>query len=262
MSSSLSAAQRDALQRQDAQYLPLALPDSPGWDQVAAHLRHTVKLLKDRQASSPSARACGHINALFDRSVTVPPHAPLACSRGCAHCCRQPVLLYAPEAFFLAAHVRNHPEMAERVLRVAQTARQFPLGGIKGVECPLLEDNACALYAARPLSCHVFVSMNVNDCISVFRYLKETQIHQPQSFGSMRNLCRLLLLASLKAVGLPTRAYELNTAVATILAQDNAEKRWLRGEDVLAGLDTTAPPVPPEFADMIARWSAGVAETL
>jgi len=258
----LSPAQRDALQRQDAHYLPQALSASPGWDQVAAHLRHTIRLLKDRQTSSPSARACGHINALFDRSVTIQPHALLACQQGCAHCCRQPVMLYAPEAFFLAAHVRNRPDMAQRVAQVAQSARQFPLGGNKGVECALLENNACALYVARPLSCHAFVSTNVNDCISLFRYFKETQIHQPDIFSTMRNLCRMLLLASLKAAGLPTRPYELNTAVAAILAQDNAEKRWLRGEDVLAGVEPSAPPVPPEFEAMIAGWSARIVETL
>lgn len=258
----LSPAQRDALQRQDAHYLPQALSASPGWDQVSAHLRHTIRLLKDRQTSSPSARACSHINALFDRSVTIQHHAPLACKQGCAHCCRQPVMLYAPEAFFLAAHIRNRPDMAERVMQVAETARHFPLGGDKGVECPVLENNACALYAARPLSCHAFVSTNVNDCISLFRYFKSAHIQRPESFDTMRNLCRMLLLASLKALGLSTRPYELNTAVAAILAQDNAEKRWLRGEDVLAGLDTSAPPVPPEFEAMIANWSAGMAETL
>jgi len=120
MTSNLSAAARDALARQDAHYLPLALPASPGWDQIAAHLRHTARLFQDTQAPSPSAAACAHINALFDRSVAAMPHAPLACKRGCAHCCRQPVLLYAPEAFFLAAQVRERPQMAARVTEVAK----------------------------------------------------------------------------------------------------------------------------------------------
>jgi hypothetical protein len=262
MTSNLSAAARDTLARQDAHYLPLALPASPGWDQIAAHLRHTARLFQDPQAPSPSAAACAHINALFDRSVAAMPHAPLACKRGCAHCCRQPVLLYAPEAFFLAAQVRERPQMAARVTEVAKTARDFPLGGVKGVECAILEDDACALYAARPFSCHGFVSNDLNSCISLFRDFIDIGIPQPETFNTMRNLCRLLLLASLQAAGLSIRAYELNTAVAVVLAQDNAERRWLAGEDVLAALQTEVPPIPPQFAELIANWSAGIAGTL
>jgi len=79
------------------------------------------------------------------------------------------------------------------------------------------------------------VSVDVNDCISAFRYLNKSEFRAPQIFRSMRKFVPPLLLASMKAAGLPLLPYELNTAVAAILGQDIAEKRWLRGEDVLAG---------------------------
>lgn len=261
MKSTLSAIQRDALQRQDAHYLPLPLPPAPSADQLMAHLRHTTRLLKDRQTSSPSARACAHVTALYERSVPPPAKAQVACRAGCSHCCRQPVLLYGPEAFFLAGHVRNRPELAARVAKAAIPARDIPLDALTGVECPVLEDHACSLYAARPLSCQAFVSLDVNACIATFRNQQPSQIQAPVPFGSMRDICRLILLASMQAAGLPLVAYELNTAVAAILKADNAEKRWLRGEDVLAGQERNS-PLPPQSITAIDYWSAAVTATL
>jgi len=92
------------LQRRDTRYLSWRCRWGRDWDRCG-HVRHTARLLKDRQVSSPSARACSHINALYDRSVHPLAEYSAACRPGLFHCCNQPVLLYAPEAFLPGGHI-------------------------------------------------------------------------------------------------------------------------------------------------------------
>jgi hypothetical protein len=47
------------------------------------------------------------------------------------------------------------------------------------------------------------------------------------------------LLGALKAAGLPTDSYELSSALDAALADPDAERRWLEGDNVLAALPAT-----------------------
>src|SRR4051812_35642952 len=115
MSNRLSQAEREALERQDSRYLALPLQMSADRNAVLAHTRHAARLLRDREAASPSTRAVSHVNALFESSIFEDAKRMTACRQGCAHCCRQPVILYAPELFFLAAHIGGQDGMAEKL---------------------------------------------------------------------------------------------------------------------------------------------------
>lgn len=72
--------------------------------------------------------------------------AQIACRRGCDACCRH-LSLFWVEAVALAQALETLPEAAAERLR--EGARRAVAGG----PCPLLEDGACLLYAARPLIC-------------------------------------------------------------------------------------------------------------
>ncbi|WP_429884471.1 YkgJ family cysteine cluster protein [Geoalkalibacter halelectricus] len=68
------------------------------------------------------------------------------CEKGCASCCRH-LSLFWVEAVALALALEDLPEnQAERLReRAAEATLDSP--------CPLLEEGACMLYAARPLIC-------------------------------------------------------------------------------------------------------------
>ncbi len=105
------------------------------------------------------------------------------------------------------------------------------------VRCPLLEDESCSIYAARPLACHSFVSVNLAACIAAFVDHGPPDIPMPADNVSLLYGCRILLCAAQRLIGVTSHSYEMNKAVAAILAQgDDAEARWLAGEDVLSGL--------------------------
>src|SRR5690606_24097087 len=109
--------------------------------------------------------------------------------------------------------------------------------------------------------CHGFVSQDVNACIAAFDRGETPNIPMPADYTQVLYTCRTLLLAALRLAGLHDGLYELNSAVAVVLATDNAEARWLRGENIFAGL-SPAPPPPPQFEVAIRQLAAFVAPTV
>src|SRR5437868_2248303 len=113
----LSAAHRRVLAEQDARWLDLPLSSGGNPAQVAAHIRHLVKLISGGRRASAAA-AAGHWGRLYDSSIQK--NFELACRQGCAHCCKQSVLIYAPEAFAIAAQMRERPEIAAAMRGAAE----------------------------------------------------------------------------------------------------------------------------------------------
>ena len=263
MSDRLSRPERRALQKQDAQLAALPLKMTPDPRPVAAHIRHVIKLLRSPQAKSPCSDVIAHVGALHDRSVPPSMQTMLACRKGCSHCCTQMVVVTAPEAFYVAAQIRNRPRTVEAVGEVARQTGALPLlERLKAkVMCPMLENAICSIYAARPLGCHGFVSTDLNACLAAFERLETPNIPMPEDNISVLYACRMLLSAALRLVGLRDSVFELNSALAAILAHDNAERRWLAGEDILAGVKAEPPP-PPQFEEAIRKMAALVAPTL
>jgi len=70
----------------------------------------------------------------------------IACRRGCDACCRH-LSLFWVEGVALAQALEGLPEAAAE--RIRERARQAAADG----PCPLLEEGACLLYAARPIIC-------------------------------------------------------------------------------------------------------------
>ncbi len=230
---------------------------------VAAHIRHVIKLLRSPQADSPCSDAVAHVTDLFDRSVPPAQQTLLACRKSCSHCCTQMVVLTAPEAFFVAAQIRKRPKTIAAVVDVARQTGTLSLEERlrAKVMCPMLEAALCTIYAARPLGCHGFVSTNLNSCLAAFERLETPDIPMPQDNISVLYASRMLLLAALRLADLRDSTYEMNSALSAILTADNAEQRWLAGEDILAGVKTEAAP-PPQFEDAIRKMAAFVAPTV
>lgn len=228
---------------------------------MAAHLRAIARRLRDPQGGSPCSDVMAHLNGLYDRSV--PPDPGIACAKGCSHCCTQQVAVAAPEAFFLAAQLQGDP----RGRAMADVARQLDgaaPGQDKphGIACALLDtQGACSLYAARPLGCHAFVSLRLDACLAAFTQGALPDIPMPQPHVSMLYMCRMMLSAALRLAGLDDASYEMNAAVSAVLARPDAERQWLAGTDIFAGL-ARSPAPPSNVRDEIARMIAFVAPTL
>src|SRR3954464_1651705 len=152
MQNRLSLGQRKALARQDAPFLATGLiagnPQS-----FEAHLRQAARLMAQTSAS-PSGRLVRHVTDLFERSVPESARAKLACRSGCAFCCHQPVRVSAPEAFFLAAQLRERPDTAAAVrdaaIALAGRNPETPRTAWSAawVRCPLLDrGDGCSVHS-------------------------------------------------------------------------------------------------------------------
>jgi hypothetical protein len=129
--------------------------------------------------------------------------------------------------------------------------------------CPFLgEDKACAVYAARPLACHGFVSLDLQACIAFFAGDSAQPGFTPNDRQQLLYLCRMMLNAAHQVTGHgPQPGYELGSAVAAILRTPDAEARWRGGDNILRDVPE-GPPVPPAVAEEIARMIAFVGPTL
>lgn len=173
------------------------------------------------------------------------------------------VILTAPEAFSVAAQIRKRPKAMAAIAEANRQTQGLSLEARLNakVRCPLLEEAICSVYAARPLGCHGFVSLDLNACLATFERDAPPNIPTPALNVRMLETCRILYMAALRLANLPDAAYEMNEVLAAILATDQAEARWLAGDNFLAGIPVKAPP-PPQYDKAIADLAAYVAPTV
>jgi Fe-S-cluster containining protein len=254
----LSDSERASLARQDAALLHLPLRAGGNANLMAAHLRQVVQRLRG-DGASPCRDAVTYLAALYDRSVM--PRGALACRKGCAFCCVQTVIVTAAEAFAVAAEIRERQEMVARLLAEPRRRLEEPKSDWR--PCPFLGgDQACAIYEARPLACHAFVSFNLQNCIDFFSGGGGKPEFTPNDRQQILYASRMMLHAAHYLTGHgPQPGYELGSAVAVILQAPDAEARWLGGEDILKDVPQ-GPPAPPSVAQEIARIIEFVRPTL
>jgi Fe-S-cluster containining protein len=77
----------------------------------------------------------------------------LVCRAGCSGCCQHHLSVFAVEAAAIRQAFDALPvDMRERIERQARAVNERQARG-EAVACPLLVDERCAIYAARPLIC-------------------------------------------------------------------------------------------------------------
>ena len=223
----------------------LGSTDDPSSAILLVH--HLMGILKRRGDNRRASKSADAVHKVFDITLARCSSIPaLDCKIGCAHCCSLFVSAAIPEVLLLAGTIRRGDDqeanaLTARIIQSRRAADDLTIGDKvrKPVPCGLLRDNLCTAYSERPLGCRGHVSQSLDACL--------TNVADPAApipgsvpHGETARSCKLALFAALKAVGLPHRSYELNAALERALETKDAERRWLRGEDVFAGL-----PVDP-----------------
>src|SRR5690606_1183681 len=98
--------------------------------------------------------------------------------------------------------------------------------------CPLLVDNACSMYPARPFNCRAYHSLDRDACLASFNHPEDPGLTHPQSalLPRINEGVQLDFIDLLDQAGADTRQYELVTALDEALHDPDAEGRHLRGE--------------------------------
>ncbi len=192
----------------------------------------------ERRASHAADAAHGG----FDRSMTEHFKAKnVACRQGCAFCCHAYVSVSAPEALLAARTIRSLPEPRQttalaRIRETDDRTRGLPLEdriGSGALPCPLLVDNRCSVYNVRPFGCRAEMSTDASACEKLVNGLDARKI-SPALPPNLKMMYSSALAVAVKNVGLTAGIYEFNAALRIAVDSDDAEKRWLAGEDLFA----------------------------
>ena len=167
-----------------------------------------------------------------------PPSRPIACAKGCSFCCFSKVVITAPEALRIAAHLRSAlgPEALSAVTarivaaddrtRGLTRARRFE----EKIACPLLgDDGSCSVHEVRPLTCAGWTSLDVGACERHFQ--AEIEGESAPVYGLGYEIAGAILAGLAQAcadAGLDGALLELTAAVRIALLRPSAGERWRR----------------------------------
>ena len=185
------------------------------------------------------ANAQSWADTLIDQS---PQKNQRACHAGCAWCCYLPVVLVTTaEALALARWLRSHCSTSELdALRHRLSARlqrqQAPAEkDALPLACPLLRNNRCMVYEARPLKCRAWNSLRLADCEQAYGHGSSAhQVPIDTPAFVMGNAVLSGLTDSVTTAGLDGSHHELCQALDQALTQSDAAERWQQGEKVLS----------------------------
>lgn len=235
---------RDLLERGE-KALARGLPQPTGNEDALAIALALLTRLEDEREANRASRLADAAEALLDKTMGRDLKGlSYACRKGCGWCCWQRVTCTAPEIFRVAEWMRANAGRPGVPTIATMTAAEASDAGFVATAqpgnqrpCALLLDNACGIHPGRPISCRAVLSMSAEACRKAM--LDPTTADPvPLVVGAMDSAeaVRTLMLAAVSAKGLDDSGFDLIDALKVVLPDADAEKRWLAGENVLAGV--------------------------
>lgn len=162
----------------------------------------------------------------------------LACREGCAFCCHIPVSGRAQEIFLLADFIRSHFSPDAQAALIDRLRQHFaivsPLSTeaqmVINIPCPLLDGSRCSVYAARPLACRSYHSLDVSSCQRSYEHPDDLDETRPQlaqlasTWTAMTGLAR----DAFADHGYDETGYELGSALLEALTNPASWRRFYR----------------------------------
>ncbi|MFW7267238.1 hypothetical protein ACMAUO_04605 [Gluconacetobacter sp. Hr-1-5] len=169
----------------------------------------------------------------------ISPTAPRSCARGCDTCCRSLVQVN-PLFALLAVHEARQtfpPDRLQALKDRTETGVPF---------CPFLFEGNCSIYAARPMVCRGYYSLDVALCRQGDFCEKHLGYQGDQAHAAHQFMIFLFALEkrleSIEAeIGLKSDPVFLNSAARTLLTTPDGPERWRTGTQPF-----DPPTLPPE----------------
>lgn len=239
-----------------ARRLPVLNPPTP--DAVFSFAVHAFGESWSRGRSGVIAASVGdEIGVWFDDvTARLPrPPSPYACRDGCAFCCHLKVIASAPEVIAMIAWVREHlPEEELSALRARLIATDEDTHGLtataraaKRLPCPMLRDNRCVAYEARPAACRCANSFDAGACEQAFQSDAKVDVPHDEASRVYADALRGAAASTAARAGNDPRMLELVAAMRIGLEDADASTAWSRSKPVFERA------VDAEFAANLAR---------
>jgi len=154
------------------------VPLQPFFDELRRHLAQTTaeNLKAHRTPKQLRAVADTALDAFGSTIAGMesisPPERPLACKKGCTHCCHQAVLTDGATTLRIATYIQENFNPADRMLLdMRLIAYEEKVEGmtqsqrsLSQIPCPLLINGSCSVHPVRPLICRSFNSYDAESC--------------------------------------------------------------------------------------------------
>jgi Fe-S-cluster containining protein len=160
---------------------------------------------------------------------------------GCAHCCRLPAYVQPGELFRLVEAIQTLGARAVANIRARTVAAFARTRGLSDEEriaadvaCPLLdEEEQCAVYAARPLSCRAHSGVDARVC-ATGRGDPAAERFDLVGDAVVGLTAQAAMAAAMEESGLDGEPVELVRALHVVLGDRKAARAFRRGERVFA----------------------------
>lgn len=151
----------------------------------------------------------------------------VSCFKGCHWCCHQAVFANSYELHFLAAHIKNNFTAVELSGIIERTEAKCSVTSKLNEEdilkykspCPLLKNDACSVYSARPMACRIYLSTKLESCLEFYRN-PEHESNYPELIDFPLKAGRMMnegFRNALKEIGIETTEFKLETGLQIIL---------------------------------------------
>lgn len=165
-----------------------------------------------------------------------PPSEPVACKKGCAFCCYLLLLADAPTIFLIADEIEhNHPAGAVEELKARLKAfkeANYGLDMVPRPPCPLLVDDLCMAYEARPLVCRAQNSLAVSLCEEKYLGKRQLVVAHDIPLKIWTAISDGLAKGMAEAELAGDHNLEFSSALSAALETPAAIQRWLRGDAI------------------------------
>lgn len=209
-------------------------PFSPDIDRPVAMTRALPSLFLEAKRSGSVGEAIRFLNDTVDATLRRN-DGPVACKKGCSHCCHIWVSATPPEILAIAKIVRSRgPAALDKVREAFEGTKDFTFETRYDhpYPCPLLEDDVCSIYADRPKVCRLAASVDADVCARTYLNITNEGVPTPGYNVRGREVYVMVLATALHHAGLAHHAYEFNAGLHRALTTDRAEERWLADEDI------------------------------
>lgn len=185
------------------------------------------------------------LESLADQEIDkVSERQPVACCAGCWFCCTQRVQASVPEILRVATYIQENwtpDQIGELMTRIesyrSKLAARETNSAIRTFRqvCPLLLDQKCSVWSARPLVCRGYGSFNASDCEA---RMKNPDNEPPiDAAWNQRYLADALQAGITDALASARRGpqeCDLILGLHIALTVPDAGERFLRGDDVFS----------------------------
>lgn len=213
-------------------------PESQNIEVPAAATRAISALFIEAKRTGNIDPPVSLLHGTIDTTVRGLSDIPIACKKGCSHCCHIWVSVSAPEALYIAKLLKERGETAIAKVRLAnEHTKGYDFESRNNsYPCPLLDGNTCSIYETRPKACRLASSTDAAICGRSYHNITTEDIPTPVMYMNARGMFATVMATSLKHANLPHYGYEFNAALVRALDTDQAEQRWLAGEDIFADI--------------------------